>query len=124
MPTYSIICGILLSLIGIIGGIIAFSDNPEKWKTALIPLGFGVLLMLLGAIAKQKENLRKHLMHAALLVALLGIVGILFSPAIRSVISTGQVANRTSFLAQISMAIVCLSFIIAGVKSFIAARKS
>lgn len=124
MPTYSIICGILLSLIGIIGGIIAYSDNPEKWKTALIPLAFGVVLIIFGALAQSQENLRKHLMHAALLVALFGIVAILFSPAMRNVISTGQVTNWTSFTAQISMAFVCLSFIIAGVKSFAAARKN
>ena len=124
MPTYSIICGVLLSLIGIAGATAAYLDGVEKWKTALIPLVFGVVLILLGAIAKMKENLRKHLMHAALLVALLGFVGVLFSPAIKGLITTGQVANYTSFAAQISMAFVCLSFVIAGVKSFIAARKT
>ena len=123
MPTYSIICGILLSLIGIVGAIAAQTDGKFS-LTALIPLIFGVLLILFGAIANMKESLRKHLMHAALLVALLGFIGVLFSPAIKGLISNGQIANRTSFLAQISMAIVCLSFIIAGVKSFIAARKA
>ena len=123
MPTYSIICGILLSLIGIVGAIAAQSDGKFSF-TALIPLVFGVLLILLGLFAGMKENLRKHLMHAALLVALLGFVGVLFSPAIKGLIAGGEIKNYASFLAQISMAIVCLSFIIAGVKSFIAARKS
>ena len=123
MPTYSIICGILLSLIGIIGAIAAQSDGKFS-VTALIPLFFGVPLILLGLVAQMKENLRKHLMHAALVIALLGLIGVLFSPAIKGLIAGGEIKNMTSFLAQISMAIVCLSFIIAGVKSFIAARRS
>lgn len=111
-----------MSLIGIIGAIIAQADGKFS-PTALIPLVFGVLLIVLGAAAKMKENLRKHLMHAALLVALLGFIGVLFSPAIKGIITNGEIKNYTSFSAQIAMAVICLSFIIAGVKSFIAARK-
>lgn len=122
MPTYSIICGVLLSLIGIAGAIAAQSDGKFS-MTALIPLFFGVPLILLGLFAQMKESLRKHLMHGALLVALLGLIGVLFSPAVKGLISGDGIKNMTSFIAQISMALVCLSFIIAGVKSFIAARK-
>ncbi len=121
MPNYSIVCGILLSLIGVIGAFAAQSDGKFS-MTALIPLFFGVPLVLLGLLARMKENLRKHLMHAALVVALLGLIGVLASPAIRGLISGGEIKNMTSFIAQISMAFVCLSFIMAGVKSFIAAR--
>ena len=123
MPTYSIICGILLSLIGIVGGIVAYQDNPEKWKTALIPMIFGVLLLVFGLLAQMKENLRKHLMHAALLVALLGVIGMFIAPGIKGVITGGEVKNWTSFSSQIATLFVCLSFLIAGIKSFAAARK-
>lgn len=123
MPNYSIICGILLSLIAIVGAIVAYGNNPEKWQTALIPLVPGVLLILFGLLAKQKESLRKHLMHAALLVALLVVIGMLFAPGIKGVLTSGQVANWTSFTSQLATLFVCLSFVIAGVKSFIAARR-
>lgn len=122
MPTYSIICGVLLSLIGIAGALAAQSDGKFS-MTALIPLFFGVPLILLGLFAQMKENLRKHLMHGALVVALLGLIGVLFSPAFKGLIAGDGIKNMTSFIAQLSMALVCLSFIIAGVKSFIAARK-
>lgn len=110
-----------MSLIGIAGAIAAQSDGKFS-MTALIPLFFGVPLILFGLLAQMKENLRKHLIHAALVVALLGLIGVLFSPAIKGLIAGDGIKNMTSFIAQTSMAIVCLSFIIAGVKSFIAAR--
>lgn len=124
MPNYSIFCGVLLSLIAIVGGIVAYNDNPDKWHTALIPLAPGFLLILLGLLANWKENLRKHLMHAAVLVALLVVIGMLFAPGIKGVISTGQVSNWVSFTSQLATLFVSLSFVIASVKSFIAARKN
>lgn len=123
MPSTSIACGTLLILIGILGAIAGQLHGKFSF-TALIPAVFGVLLALCGFLAWKKESLRKHLMHGALLVALLGLIGTFFSPGIRGAISSGHIADGTSFTAQISMAAVCLLFLILGIKSFIDARKA
>jgi hypothetical protein len=123
MPGTAILCGILLILIGVVGAF-ASSTGGSFSKTALIPAGFGVVLAILGALAKSMEGMRKHLMHVALLVALIGLIGVFFSPAFRGIIITGGIANWPSFLAQAGMAAVCLIFIVLGIKSFADARRA
>lgn len=123
MPSTAIFCGVLLVLIGIAGAIAAVS-NDKSFVTALIPAFFGIVLIILGYLARIKDNLRKHLMHGALLVALLGFVGGFFSPGIKGLITTGKVADMVSFSAQLAMMIVCLLFLVLGIKSFIDARRN
>ena len=123
MPSTSIACGALLILIGILGAV-AGQLHGRFSPTALIPTIFGVLMAACGFLAWKKPDLRKHLMHGALLVALLGLIGTFMSPGIRKAISDGQIGDGTSFTAQISMGLICLLFIILGVKSFIDARRN
>jgi uncharacterized membrane protein YfcA len=121
MPSTSIACGTLLILIGILGAI-AGNLHGNFSPTSLIPAIFGILLAVCGFLAWKKESLRKHLMHAALLIALLGLIGGLFS--LRGPITSGQVGDVTALTAKIAMAAVCLLFMILGVKSFIDARRN
>ena len=73
MPSTAIVSGILLILVGIAGYAIGVvNDNASL--TAMIPAAFGLLLLILGFVAKSRENLRKHLMHAAVLAGLLGFI--------------------------------------------------
>ncbi|NBQ65847.1 MAG: hypothetical protein EBT95_10060, partial [Verrucomicrobia bacterium] len=51
-----------------------FLTGAASW-TALIPAGIGLILLILGIVAVRRENLRKHAMHAALLVSLLALGG-------------------------------------------------
>jgi uncharacterized membrane protein YfcA len=121
MPSTAIACGTILILIGILGAIAGNLHNNFS-PTALIPAVFGVLLAACGFIAWKKESLRKHLMHAAVLIALLGFIGGLFS--LRGPIMSGQMGDVTSLTAKIAMAAVCLLFVILGIKSFIDARRN
>lgn len=117
MPNSAIWIGRILLLIGIIGyayGLYSGSASP----TAMIPAAFGVLLMLFGHIALRSEGARKHLMHAALVVALLGFL----LPLIRIVSKISTFTLNAAVISQLAMAIVCLLFVILGVRSFIAAR--
>ena len=123
MPSTSIAFGTILILIGILGAV-AGQLNGRYSNTALIPAAFGVLMAACGFIAWKMPNLRKHLMHGALLVALLGVIGTLFSPGIRNFLTTGHVGDSTSFVAQVSMGAVCVLFLILGIKSFIDARRN
>lgn len=119
MPSTAITLGSLLILIGIIGYFYG-SINGTASITALIPAFFGIVLAALGYAAKVKENLRKHLMHAAVLVALVGLV----ATAGRLLSRLGELTLSAAVISQIAMAAICLLFVILGIKSFIDARRN
>ena len=119
MPSTSIACGTLLILIGILGYINGVMTGHAS-VTALIPAMFGIVLLLLGVFARKSEGMRKHLMHAAVIVALLGFI----ATAGRLVSKIGELTYSAAVVSQVSMALVCLLFVILGVKSFADARRS
>jgi hypothetical protein len=119
MPSTAIACGILLILIGIIGYVYGLI-NGNASLTALIPAAFGLLLAILGAAARAKENLRMHLMHVAVLLGLIGFV----IPAWRVLSRLGEITLSAALVSQVAMALVCLIFVILCVKSFIDARRN
>jgi hypothetical protein len=88
--------------------------------TALIPAFFGIVIAVLGAFAKSNEGLRKHLMHAALTVALLGFV----IPAFRLLSNLDGLTFSAGVIAQAAMTLICLMFLILGIQSFVNARRS
>ncbi len=118
MQTISIICGILLIAIGAAGYIHGVSVDKAS-ITALIPAFIGLIIGLLGILAGRKESLRKHLMHAAVVVALLGFI----ATAGRLVSKLGEISASAAVLSQASTAIVCLAFVIFAIRSFAAARR-
>ena len=119
MPSTSIISGALLILIGIIGYVFSIVDGNAS-LTALIPAAFGLLLVIFGFLAKSNENLRKHLMHAAVLVALLGFL----IPAGRLLSQMSNIKVSLAVLSQVAMSLICLVFVILSVKSFVDARRN
>ena len=74
MASTTILFGALLTLLGLSGYFLTGASSP----TALIPAIFGFLLLALGLLARS-EPMRKHAMHAAATVALVGCSGALFS---------------------------------------------
>lgn len=119
MPSTAIVSGILLILIGVIGYIFGLVDGNAS-LTALIPAAFGLLLAVFGFLAKSNENLRKHLMHAAVVVGLLGFI----IPTARLVSQASKITVSLAVLSQAAMALICLVFVILCIKSFIDARRS
>jgi ABC-type transport system involved in cytochrome c biogenesis permease subunit len=118
MPSTSIACGTLLVLIGILGYVNGVMTNHAS-PTALIPAAFGILLIILGVIARMKESLRKHLMHLAVIIALLGFV----LTAGRLISKMSELTYSAAVVSQVSMALVCLLFVVLAVKSFTDARR-
>ncbi|HEY1186404.1 MAG TPA: hypothetical protein VGE74_02055 [Gemmata sp.] len=118
----TIICGALLVLIGIMG--YGTSElPPEKRPTALIPAAFGTVLVLCGLLA-FRDKLRKHVMHLAAMVGLIGAVGG-FAPLIRQISKTGEFdPTKKSAIAGELMILVCVVFVGMCVNSFIQARKA
>jgi hypothetical protein len=76
--------------------------------------------LIFGWLAKSKENLRMHLMHAAVLVGLFGFI----IPAYRILSRLGDINVSLAVLSQIAMALICLVFVILSVKSFVDARRN
>jgi len=62
--------GLCLVLIGVLG----YLGSGRASPTALIPAAIGAVLLVCGALARS-EKLRMHAVHAALVVALLAILG-------------------------------------------------
>lgn len=118
MPSISIICGVLLILIGIVGYINGVT-NDKASVTALIPAFIGLVMVLLGMLARLKEGLRKHLMHAAIVVALLGFI----ATAGRLMMKMSELSASPAVLSQAATAIVCLAFVVFAIRSFAAARR-
>jgi|SRR5215203_114091 len=119
MPSTAIGCGLALILVGIAGYVWGLVGDRAS-ITALIPAVFGLVITLLGAFARSNENLRKHLMHGALLVALIGFV----IPAYRLLSMGGSLSLTPAVVSQAAMALLCLIFIILGIQSFVNARRS
>ena len=117
MALTSIYCGGLLIIIAIAGYLYGISVGHAS-LTALIPAAFGLALIILGMIGKARENLRKHVMHVAILIALVGCV----IPAVR-VLRMSEFALNAALVAQLAMSLVCLAFVVLSVRSFINARR-
>lgn len=119
MPSTSIVSGFLLVLIGAVGYLYGISSGHAS-ITALIPAFFGAVLFLLGIIARSRESLRKHLMHAAVIVALIGFI----LTAGRLISKAGELTMSAAVFSQLAMALVCLVFVVLAVRSFINARRT
>ena len=123
MPAITIIVGVMLILIGI-GGYGYAASTGHASLTALIPAAIGLILAVLGGVA-TKENLRKHTMHAAVLIALLGFLGTVMGiPKAVSLLQGAQIERPLAAVSQTLTAILCLILLVFGIKSFIDARRN
>lgn len=121
MPKMAMISGMLLTVLGVVVYVFwqQLGALKQSW-TALIPMIVGIPLMLFGWLSLAKPDLRKHFMHVAVTLALLGALaslGRLISVMIKKPsLGVGPVANAI-------MAIICIVFVVMSVRSFIAVRR-
>ena len=115
MASTTVIFGMLLTLLGL-GGY--FLTGMSSF-TALIPAIFGLLLLVLGVLARS-EPIRKHAMHAAAVVALVGCAGALFS-LLRT---PAGPRSPVAVFSQAAMAVLTAVFVGLCVKSFIDVRRA
>lgn len=120
MPQITLALGSLLTLIGV--GF--YFGTGATSVTALIPAFLGVPMAIVGVLARR-ENLRKHAMHAAVLLALVGFLGsargLLQLPAL---LTGAELARPAAVAAQSVTALLCIVFVGLAVSSFIQARRS
>ncbi len=117
MPLTAIVCGGLLVVVGLLGYAVSDADHPV---TALIPAGCGILLIIPGVIASAQPNLRKHLMHVA---AAIGLVGLLLAGGRLSMVLARGGGSTLGMASLAAMALICSVFVVLCVKSFVDARR-
>ena len=123
MPKWTLLLGGLL----IVLGLASYIGTGGASVTALIPAFFGLPFCLLGGLALGNEGLRKHLMHAAAALALLGFLGSV--SAVRFalyMISVGPVHidNPPAVIARTIMALLCGGYLYLAIRSFREARRA
>jgi hypothetical protein len=102
----------------------AKSVTPKRSITALIPAFIGVILLISGLVA-MNEGLRKHAMHLAVLIGLLGFLAGAGrgTMGLSKMVSGDPSLNYRSMTFVWLMALLCGLFVILCVNSFIQARK-
>ena len=112
--------GAVLIAVGVVAFLATGSDSP----TALIPAVLGVVLLVLGFLA-GRENLHRHAIHAALVVALLGALGTLMNLVeLPALLGGGDVERPGAVIASTITFVLCVAYVALGVRSFIAARRA
>jgi len=108
--------GIVLILLGLAGYLLTGRTSV----TALIPAFFGAVFVILALVARN-EAARKHAMHAAVALALIGLLATLARvvPAL-----AGGNLMRPAVLAQLAMTVLLGVYVALGVKSFKEARRA
>jgi len=114
---------LLFALAYILLGLGGFVLTGSVHKTALIPCAFGVLFVLFGLLA-FKEKLRKHVMHAAVLIALLAFVATVKALAHLPELFNGTAEKPASIITQSLNAGFSILYIVLAVRSFIQARRA
>ncbi len=123
MAKVSVFFGALLIILGYAGFALTGSTHP----TALIPIYFGLPLVVFGFLAKSPiESRRKLYMHINVTVGLLGFLGGL-GKAIQGyghARSLGVDPDMKAIGAQLIMAALLFIYVNLCVRSFIAARQA
>lgn len=135
MAVPTLITAILLIVVGVVG--YASQDPGTASPTALIPAAVGLVLAVCGLLA-FKDKFRKHAMHLAVVVGLVGFFGG-FMPLQRQAKAIREKADppisMTDAWSQVDplkksavsgelMSLICAVFVGMCVNSFIQARKA
>ena len=114
----------LLAAILVVLGVGLYLGSGRGSVTALIPAFFGVAFGLCAALATNAHR-RKHAMHAAAMLALLGAGGSARGiPDVLKLLGGESVERPAAAWGQVAMMLLCLVFLVLAVRSFVAARRA
>jgi hypothetical protein len=102
-------------------GIIVYAATGAASLTALIPAAVGMLLLAAGLVARN-EKARRHAIHAALAVALLGVVGSLMQVVRLGEVFAGTAERPVAVLLSTVMFVLLVVYLAVGIGSFVRAR--
>jgi hypothetical protein len=113
----TVVVGFVLVAMGFIGYLVTGASSP----TALIPSLVGLLLFGCAAVARARYALG---MHLAMAVALLGALGALPNVAKVGQLLDGTAERPAAVVVSTLMFLVLLGYLVAGIRSFVVARKA
>ena len=113
MPKPTLVFAVLLLALGL--GAFALSGS----RTALLPAYVGGALAVLAGLSLAYAGARRHLMHVAAVVALLGAL----APGGALVIRAAQM-SPLALSVNVGMLALCAALLAMMIRSFIAARRS
>ena len=124
MAVPTLITAVLLIVVGVVSYANGTpGDDGKVSPTALIPAFVGGVLAVCGLLAFS-DKLRKHAMHLAAVVGLVGAVGG-FMPLVRQYNTTGTFDPlKPSAVAGELMILICAVFVGLCVNSFVQARRA
>ena len=123
MAKVTIVFGVLLILLGIVG----FVATGSQHYTALIPTWIGILLAILGVLANSPDPKRRMLfMHIAVTVGLLSCIATFYGGIINYIqMMQGKIFPYPAAVeSKAIMSLLMLVFVLLCVRSFIVARRA
>ena len=118
MPLFTILFGVGLMVIGIIAYIVSEPSSIDS----LLPSLLGLIALALGVGSVFRKELRKHLMHAAVIIAVMGVL----VPVIRMLAYLAEMEyNEQVRMARVLLTMLAsAAYVYAAVQSFRAVRKN
>ncbi len=112
IPRIAIYDGAIL----VLWGIVAYIISGQSSITAMIPSFMGAPLMILGILSERMPNMRHHLMHAAMVLSLVMVMG-----GARVFAQFAEMSNL-AISSHVVLILVGVCFMVCGIMSFRAAR--
>ena len=100
----------------VLWGIAAYIISGQSSITAMIPSFMGAPLMILGILSERMPNIRHHLMHAAMILSLVMVMG-----GARVFAQMSEMSNL-AISAHVALILVGGCCMVCGIMSFRAAR--
>jgi hypothetical protein len=120
----TMVIGVILAILGVFCFVFWRQlGAPQQSVTALIPTFVGVPMLVLGWLGLALPEQRKHVMHAAVVLSLLGFLMSL-GRFLAVELNPAKRIFRGGMQAVLLMAVLCGLHVVLGVRSFIAARKA
>ncbi|MGC2162222.1 MAG: hypothetical protein WA634_09960 [Silvibacterium sp.] len=122
MAKMTIVLGVVLILLGMLGFVSTGSQHP----TSLIPAAVGFILSLLGLFSLTEDAKKRMLyMHIAVTIGLFGFLGTAWSIVnYIEMLGGRQFPHPIAVEEKAAMAAILLFFVLFCVRSFITARRS
>jgi hypothetical protein len=120
MSKLTIVFGVLLVLLGVIGFVATGNAHP----TPLIPSGLGIVFILFGVLANTPDPKKRMLwMHISVTVALLAFLGTIPADIQAIRLSHGtEYPHPAAVLEKAAMSLLSLLYVLFCVRSFVNAR--
>jgi hypothetical protein len=119
---------LIFALLMVVLGEAGYLGTGSQYKTALIPVLFGLALGLFGflALRAKEEKPRMVFMHVNVTIGLIGFLAATFVAIHRSMLATaaGVAPNKIALGSQLAMAGLMGTYVALCVRSFIAARSA